>query len=91
MPANQSLFALSLLNLMLAAVQTGFGPFVSVFLTERGWNQADIGIALSVGTVAALLGQLPAGLLIDATSRKRLAAGTALVLSGIYLLSRKRA
>src|ERR1700712_2607831 len=87
MQANQSRLALSLLNLMLAAVQTGFGPFVSVFLTERGWNQADIGLALSVGTVAALLGQLPAGLLIDATSRKRLAAGTALVLVGISALS----
>jgi MFS family permease len=87
MQANQSRYALSLLNLMLAAVQTGFGPFVSVYLTERHWNQADIGIALSVGTVAALLGQLPAGLLIDATSRKRLAAGTALVLVGISALS----
>ncbi len=86
MPVKQSRVALSLLNLLLAAVQTGFGPFVSVWLTQRGWNQADIGIALSVGTIAALLGQLPAGLLIDATSRKRLAAGVALAVLGVSAL-----
>ena len=86
MPIQQSRIALSLLNLLLAAVQTGFGPFVSVWLTKQGWNQADIGIALSVGTVAALLGQLPAGLLIDATPRKRLASGAALIVLGISAL-----
>ena len=59
MPATQSRVALSLLNLLLAAVQTGFGPFVSVWLTETGWSQGDIGIALSVGTIAGLAGQLP--------------------------------
>jgi MFS family permease len=85
-PAKQSRIALSLLNLLLAAVQTGFGPFVSVWLTEQHWNQTDIGIALSIGTIAALLGQLPAGLLIDATSRKRLAAGAALLVLGLSAL-----
>ena len=86
MPATQSRIALSLLSLLLAAVQTGFGPFVSVWLTEQGWNQADIGIALSVGTVAGLLGQLPAGWLIDVTSGKRVAAGVALLILGVSAL-----
>ena len=86
MPATQSRIALSLLNLLLAAVQTGFGPFVSVWLTENGWSQGDIGIALSVGTVAGLIGQLPAGALIDATNHKRLAAACALVVLAISAL-----
>ena len=86
MPIKQSRIALSLLSFLLAAVQTGFGPFVSVWLTERGWNQADIGIALSVGTMAGLLGQLPAGALIDATSLKRIVAGVALVVLGLSAL-----
>ncbi len=79
MPATQSRIALSLLSLLLAAVQTGFGPFVSVWLTEKGWSQGDIGIALSVGTIAGLAGQLPAGALIDATTAKRAAAGAAIL------------
>lgn len=86
MLTKQSQVALSLLNLLLAAVQTGFGPFVSVWLTERHWNQADIGLALSVGTIAGLVGQLPAAMLIDATSRKRLAAALALAGLGISAL-----
>ena len=77
---------LSLINLTLAAVQTGFGPFVSVWLTERGWDQGDIGMALSLGTIAGFLGQLPAGLLIDATSRKRLICAVALGILGLSAL-----
>ena len=86
MLAKQSRVALSLLNLLLAAVQTGFGPFVSVWLTEKGWSQGDIGIALSVGTIAGLVGQLPAGALIDATHRKRFAAAIALMALSVSAL-----
>ena len=75
--ADRSQFLLS------AAVQTGFGPFFSVYLTEQGWSQADIGFALSVGTVSALLLQLPAGALVDAIHHKRFAIAVALLLTGI--------
>ena len=42
-------------------MQTAFGPFFTVYLTQQGWSQVDIGFALSVGTAAALILQLPAG------------------------------
>ncbi len=71
--------ALDWLNFFIANFQTGFGPFVSVYLTSVGWTQGEIGLALSVGTLAAVIGQLPAGALVDAVRRKRRAAAAALV------------
>ena len=74
------------LNFFIAAVQTGFGPFFSVYLTERGWSQVDIGVALSIGTAAVLLLQLPAGVLVDAIHHKRFANGLGLLLLGLSVL-----
>lgn len=80
-------FGLNGLNFSLAAIQTGFGPFVAVLLTRQGWNETEIGLALSVGTAAGLVGQLPAGLLVDAVGHKRLAVLLALLaLAGAALL-----
>ncbi len=80
-------FGLNGLNFSLAAIQTGFGPFVAVLLTRQGWNETEIGVALSVGTAAGLVGQLPAGLLVDAVGRKRRAVFVALIaLAGSALL-----
>jgi MFS family permease len=85
MASARSRNALSGLNFLIGAVQTGFGPFVSVWLTEQGWLQADVGLALSVGTIAGLLGQLPAGFIADAAGLRTAflaltAAGAAAVL-----------
>jgi len=63
------------LNLFVANVQTGFGPFIAVYLTTRGWTQTGIGLALTIGTVTAMVSQIPAGALVDATARKTLVAG----------------
>ena len=52
-------------------MQTGFGPFVAVWLVSQGWSLTDVGIALSIGTVVALCGQLPGGGLIDRVHHKR--------------------
>jgi MFS family permease len=71
---------LNSLNFFVAAVQTGFGPFFTVYLTEQRWRQVDIGIALSVGTAAALACQLPAGMLVDGIHHKRFAIGIGLIL-----------
>ena len=71
------------LNLFIAAVQTGFGPFFSVYLTEQGWSQGDIGFALSIGTASVLALQLPSGALVDLIHHKRFANGLGLVLIGI--------
>ncbi|HEX4505351.1 MAG TPA: MFS transporter [Alphaproteobacteria bacterium] len=68
-------FGLDLLNLWVANIQTGFGPFVAVYLTSRGWTQTSIGLALSMGTLTAMVSQLPAGALVDAMrSKSRIAA-----------------
>lgn len=71
--------SLDLLNLFVANIQTGFGPFISVYLTTIGWTQTTIGIALSVGTVTAMVGQIPAGVLVDMARRKSVIAGLSLL------------
>ena len=48
-----------------ADIQTGFGPFLAVYLTTQKWNQADIGLILAVGSIAGLASQLPGGWLVD--------------------------
>ena len=77
-PAARSLFGLDWLNFFVANFQTGFGPFISVYLTAGGWTQGAIGAALSAGTVTAVVGQVPAGALVDALSNKRRAAAVAI-------------
>jgi MFS family permease len=79
MPAKRSQRALDWLTFFAADVQTGFGPFIAVYLTARSWTATEIGFALSVGTFAAMLSQLPAGALVDATPHKRVAALAALI------------
>jgi MFS family permease len=75
------------LNFFTAAVQAGFGPFIAVWLTEQGWTVAALGAALSIGTFAALLGQLPGGMLVDHIHAKRYAAVGALLLMGVAALA----
>src|SRR4051795_8724907 len=71
--------ALDLVNFFVADVQTGFGPFVAVYLTTHKWTQVQIGIALTMGTVVAMISQIPAGAVVDATPSKRAAACGALI------------
>ncbi|GAA0566224.1 MFS transporter [Craurococcus roseus] len=78
-PSKRSQRALDWLNFFVADVQTGFGPFVAVYLAAQEWTQAEIGLALSVGAFTAMVSQVPAGALVDATPRKRLAALAALI------------
>lgn len=63
--------ALDLLNFFTADVQTGFGPFVAVYLTAHKWTQVEIGFVLTLGTVTAIISQLPSGALVDAARDKR--------------------
>ncbi len=69
-PATRNSRALDLLNFFIADVQTGFGPFVAVYLTTQKWTQVEIGFVLSLGTVTALVSQIPAGALVDAARSK---------------------
>jgi MFS family permease len=74
------------LNFFSAAMQTAFGPFFTVYLTQQGWSQVDVGLALSIGTLAALVFQLPAGWVVDTIHLKRLSTAIALVLLAIGAL-----
>jgi hypothetical protein len=38
-PSARSLRGLDLLNLFLADVQTGVGPFLAIYLADYGWNE----------------------------------------------------
>lgn len=76
---SRSLHGLDWLNFFVANFQTGFGPFISVYLTGVGWTQGAIGAALSAGTVAGMVGQVPGGALVDAVRNKRAAASAAIV------------
>jgi MFS family permease len=78
---------LDALNLFVANVQTGFGPFLAVYLTTAGWTQGSIGLALSVGTVAAMASQVPAGALVDAVhSKSRVAVFSILAFTASALM-----
>jgi MFS family permease len=61
-----------------ADAQTGFGPFVSVFLTTQKWTQIDIGLVLSAAGFVSLIAQMPGGALVDAARSERLVAGIAI-------------
>jgi predicted MFS family arabinose efflux permease len=76
-PSKQSLRGLDWFIFFLADVQTGFGPFVAVYLTTQKWTQVEIGFVLSIGGIVALLGQIPGGAIIDAARSTRLVAGAA--------------
>src|SRR5262245_48758954 len=71
----------------LADVQTGFGPFIAVYLTAHAWTQVDIGLVLTVGGLVALAGQMPGGALVDAARSARWAAALAVVAIGISALA----
>src|ERR1044071_76139 len=66
-----SRWGLDLTNFFLADVQVGFGAFLAFYLAENGWSKDDVGLALTVGSMSALLSQLPAGALADPTQWKR--------------------
>src|SRR5437899_12194437 len=75
------------LNLFVANIQTGFGPFISVYLTTQGWTLTAIGFALSLGTITSMASQLPAGALVDAVrSKSSIAAFSILVFTLSALL-----
>jgi MFS family permease len=79
--AETSLHALDAVNLFLAAVLAGFGPYVAVFLAEQNWSRQDIGFAFTAAGLAGLLSQPLGGELLDVVRSRRLviAIGATLV------------
>jgi MFS family permease len=77
-PSRRSLRGLDWFVFFVADVQTGFGPFVSVYLTAQHWTQVDIGFILSAAGFVSLIGQMPGGALVDAARSERFVAGVAI-------------
>jgi predicted MFS family arabinose efflux permease len=85
-PSRRSLRGLDWFIFFLADVQTGFGPFIAVYLTTQKWTQGQIGLILSIGGVIGLIGQMPGGAIIDAARSERLVAGLAVATIGLAAL-----
>jgi MFS family permease len=85
-PCAESLRGLDWFIFFLADVQTGFGPFIAVYLTTQKWTQGQIGLVLSIGGIVGLIGQMPGGAIVDAARSERLVAGLAVATIGFSAL-----
>jgi MFS family permease len=85
----RSLRGLDWLNFLLADVQSGVGPFLAIYLAGRGWNEQRVGLALTIGGIAGIASQTPAGALVDRLKSKRalIAAGVAALAIGALLIA----
>src|SRR5882757_9798670 len=86
-PSRQSQRGLDWFIFFLADVQTGFGPFIAVYLTTQKWTQVEIGFVLSIGGVIGLLGQMPGGAIVDAARSERVVASLAVAAIGTAALA----
>jgi MFS family permease len=81
--------ALDAANFFLADVRDGLGPYLAIYLlTIQKWDEASIGVVMSIATAAGIIAQTPAGGLIDATRHKRsvmAAAAVAVVAASLML------
>ena len=80
--------ALDALNFFLADVRDGLGPYLAVYLLAvHHWDQESTGFVLSLGGIAGLLAQTPAGALVDSLRAKRaLVAGAAATVTAACFL-----
>ena len=88
-PSARSLRGLDGINLLMADVRDGVGPYLSVFLKgAEHWDAGAIGVAMAASSIAAAVCQVPAGLLVDGTRAKRLliAASGLMVATGCLLI-----
>ncbi|MGY3035354.1 MFS family permease [Bradyrhizobium sp. USDA 4354] len=80
--------ALDAANFFLADVRDGLGPYLAVYLlTEQHWDEARIGLVMSIATIAGIVAQTPAGALVDATRAKRMVIAVAAVMVTLASLS----
>lgn len=75
--------ALDSANLFLADVRDGLGPYLAIYLlTEKKWDEASIGLVMSIAALAGIIAQTPAGALVDSTRAKRaIMVGAALLVT----------
>jgi MFS family permease len=80
---QRSLRGLDWVNFFMADVGTGIGPFLAIYLTAtRHWDPASIGMVVSAQAIASVVAQVPAGWLVDNSTRKKW-----LVISGAILVA----
>ena len=76
-------YRLDLINFLLADVRGGLGPYVGIFLLGQAhWDQASIGMVLTISGLIGISLHAPIGVFIDATRHKR-----ALLIGGVALLA----
>src|SRR3954462_15706270 len=76
-------YRLDLINFLLADVRGGLGPYVGIFLLGQArWDQATIGMVLTVSGLDAFSRPAPIGALTDRTRRKR-----SLLVGGVVALA----
>jgi len=66
-------------NFFAADVRTGVGPFVAIYLMDRHWTVAQIGLALTAAEIAGVLTQAPGGAIMDHLRSKRMLLAAAVV------------
>lgn len=80
---------LDALNLFLADVRDGLGPYLAIYLlTVQRWDEARIGVVMAAGMIAGIVAQTPAGALIDRSHAKIaliIAAAVAVTISSLML------
>ncbi|HSI41247.1 MAG TPA: MFS transporter [Xanthobacteraceae bacterium] len=85
----QPTIALASLNLFLSDVRDGLGPFLGVFLQQRGWEPAAIGLVMTLGGLAGMVMTAPMGALVDASRAKRaivVVASLAIIAASLAIL-----
>ena len=88
-PSRLTLRGLDWLNFLLADVRTGVGPFLAIYLAGYKWDEERVGLALTVGGIAGILTQTPAGALVDFLRSKRalVGVGVAALAAGALLIA----
>jgi MFS family permease len=77
---SASFRALDALNFCNAGIQTGLGPFISIFYgSERHWNPGQIGLLLASQSLAGVVTQTWVGNLFDESRHKRILTAVAAV------------
>jgi MFS family permease len=69
--SDQSRRGLDWTNFFMADVQMGFGSFLAFYLADQGWSKQNVGLALTAGSLAGVVAQIPGGALADAVRWKR--------------------
>lgn len=92
-PPRRGIWPLQFLNFFIADAQAGIGPFLGVFLLAHGWESGAIGTVMTIGGIAGMVVTVPAGALVDATTRKRLyvvVPGVCVILASAIILVSQR-